>query len=44
MTDGPRIAVVGLTAVCIVISGGEVLVTSREDSQRVGKLPRAVNQ
>lgn len=44
MTDGPRISVIGLTDVCVVVSGGEVLVTSREGAQRVGKLPGAVNQ
>lgn len=44
MTDGPRISVVGLSDVCIVVSGGEVLVTTRQGAQRVGKLPGAVNQ
>jgi mannose-1-phosphate guanylyltransferase/mannose-1-phosphate guanylyltransferase/mannose-6-phosphate isomerase len=44
MTDGPRISVVGLSDVCIVVSGGEVLVTTRDGAQRVGKLPGAVNQ
>jgi len=44
LTDGPRISAVGLEDVCIVVSGNEVLVTSREGSQRVGKLPGALNQ
>lgn len=44
ITDGPRISAVGLTDVCIIISGGEVLVTSRDGAQAVGKLPGAVNQ
>lgn len=44
MSDGPRISAVGLENVCIVVSDGEVLVTSREGAQRVGKLPGAVNQ
>jgi mannose-1-phosphate guanylyltransferase/mannose-1-phosphate guanylyltransferase/mannose-6-phosphate isomerase len=44
MTDGPRISIVGLTDICVVVSGGEVLITSREGAQRVGKLPGAVNQ
>lgn len=44
MTDGPRISVVGLNDVCIIVSGGEVLVTTREGAQRVGKLPGAMNQ
>lgn len=44
ITDGPRISAVGLSDVCIIVSGGEVLVTSREGAQAVGKLPGAVNQ
>lgn len=43
-TDGPRISAVGLNDVCIVVSGGEVLVTTRDGAQRVGKLPGAANQ
>ncbi len=43
-TDGPRISAVGLEGVCIIVSGGEVLVTTREGAQLVGKLPGAVNQ
>jgi len=44
ITDGPRISAVGLEDVCIIVSGGEVLVTTREGAQAVGKLPGAVNQ
>jgi len=44
MTDGPRISAVGLTDVCIIVSGGEVLVTTRDGAQAVGKLPGAANQ
>jgi mannose-1-phosphate guanylyltransferase/mannose-1-phosphate guanylyltransferase/mannose-6-phosphate isomerase len=44
MTDGPRISAVGLQDVCIIVSGGEVLVTTRDGAQAVGKLPGAVNQ
>ena len=44
MTDGPRISAVGLRDVVIVVSDGEVLVTTREGAQAVGKLPGAVNQ
>jgi mannose-1-phosphate guanylyltransferase/mannose-1-phosphate guanylyltransferase/mannose-6-phosphate isomerase len=44
ITDGPRISVVGLSDVCVVVTGGEVLVTTREGAQRVGKLPGAANQ
>jgi mannose-1-phosphate guanylyltransferase/mannose-1-phosphate guanylyltransferase/mannose-6-phosphate isomerase len=43
-TDGPRISAVGLDDVCIIVSGGEVLVTTRDGAQRVGKLPGAANQ
>lgn len=43
-TDGPRISAVGLEGLCIIVSGGEVLVTTREGAQAVGKLPGAVNQ
>ena len=44
MTDGPRISAVGLEDVCIIVSGSEVLVTTRDGAQSVGKLPGAVNQ
>ena len=43
-TDGPRISAVGLDGICIVVSGNEVLVTTREGAQAVGKLPGASNQ
>lgn len=44
ITDGPRISAVGLEDVCVVVSNGEVLVTTREGAQKVGKLPGAANQ
>ncbi len=44
LTDGPRISAVGLTDICIVVSNGEVLVTTRDGAQAVGKLPGAANQ
>jgi mannose-1-phosphate guanylyltransferase/mannose-1-phosphate guanylyltransferase/mannose-6-phosphate isomerase len=44
ITDGPRISAVGLNDVCIIVSGGEVLVTTRDGAQLVGKLPGAANQ
>jgi mannose-1-phosphate guanylyltransferase/mannose-1-phosphate guanylyltransferase/mannose-6-phosphate isomerase len=44
LTDGPRISAVGLADLCIIVANGEVLVTSRDGAQRVGKLPGAVNQ
>ena len=43
-SDGPRVSAVGLEDVCIIVSGGEVLVTTRDGAQKVGKLPGAVNQ
>jgi mannose-1-phosphate guanylyltransferase/mannose-1-phosphate guanylyltransferase/mannose-6-phosphate isomerase len=44
LTDGPRISAVGLSDICIIIADGEVLVTTRDGAQAVGKLPGAVNQ
>jgi mannose-1-phosphate guanylyltransferase len=44
ISDGPRVSVIGLEDVCIVVSGDEVLVTTRDGAQRVGKLPGAANQ
>ena len=44
ISDGPRISVVGLDDVCIIVSGDEVLVTSRDGAQRVGKIPGAKQQ
>jgi len=43
-TDGPRVSVIGLTDVVVVVDGDEVLVTTREGAQKVGKLAGAVNQ
>lgn len=44
LTDGPRISALGIEDVCIIVSGNEVLVTTRDGAQAVGKLPGAVNQ
>lgn len=44
MTDGPRISAVGLKDVCIIVSEGEVLVTTRKGAQAVGELPGAAAQ
>lgn len=44
MSDGPRVSAVGLEDVVIVVSDGEVLVTTREGAQKVGKLPGAAEQ
>ena len=43
MSDGPRISAVGLRDVCIIVSGSEVLVTTRDGAQAVGKLPGAID-
>lgn len=44
LSDGPRISAVGLEDVCVIVSGGEVLVTTRAGAQAVGKLPGAQHQ
>ncbi|MEL6528908.1 MAG: sugar phosphate nucleotidyltransferase [Pseudomonadota bacterium] len=44
VSDGPRVSAIGLEDVCIVVSDGEVLVTTRDGAQKVGKLPGATNQ
>jgi mannose-1-phosphate guanylyltransferase len=43
-SDGPRVSAIGLDNVIIVVNGDEVLVTTAEGAQRVGKLAGAVNQ
>ena len=43
-TDGPRVSVIGLENVVVVVDRGEVLVTTREGAQLVGKLGGAANQ
>ncbi|MFN9378011.1 MAG: mannose-1-phosphate guanylyltransferase [Novosphingobium sp.] len=43
-SHGPRVSVIGLEDVVIVIDGDEVLVTTHEGSQLVGKLHGAANQ
>lgn len=43
-TDGPRVSVIGLEDVVVVVDGDEVLVTTREGAQKVGKLTGAANQ
>lgn len=43
-TDGPRVSAIGLADLCIVVSGDEVLVTTRDGAQKVGKLPGASDQ
>ncbi len=43
-SDGPRVSVVGLENVVVVVDGDEVLVTTLDGAQRVGKLPGATRQ
>lgn len=43
-SDGPRVSVIGLENVAIVVDGDDVLVTSMEGAQKVGKLGGAANQ
>ena len=43
-SDGPRVSVIGLENVAIVIDGDEVLVTTMDGAQKVGKLGGASNQ
>ncbi|GAA4046737.1 mannose-1-phosphate guanylyltransferase [Parerythrobacter jejuensis] len=40
-SDGPRVSVVGLDNLIVVVDGNEVLVTTPEGAQKVGKLPGA---
>ena len=41
---GPRVSVIGLEGVIVVVDGDEVLVTSVDGAQKVGKLSGAANQ
>lgn len=44
MSDGPHVSAIGLDNVIIVVDGDNVLVTTADGVQRVGKLSGAVNQ
>ena len=44
MSDGARISAIGVSDICIVVDGDEVLVTSRDGAQLVGKLKGASEQ
>lgn len=44
VSDGPRISAIGLKDVCIIVDGDEVLVTTRDGAQQVGKLKGASEQ
>lgn len=43
-SDGPQVSVIGLENVTVVVSGNEVLVTSDDGAQKVGKLSGAATQ
>ncbi len=43
-SDGPRVSVIGLENLIVVVNGDEVLVTSADGTQKVGKLSGAANQ
>ena len=43
-SDGPRVSVIGLENVAIVVDGDEVLVTTMDGAQMVGKLGGAASQ
>lgn len=43
-SDGPRVSVIGLEDVIVVVDGDDILVTSAEGSQKVGKLTGACSQ
>lgn len=43
-SDGPRVSAIGLANVIIVVDGDEVLVTSADGAQLVGRLAGATNQ
>ncbi|MFC3100056.1 mannose-1-phosphate guanylyltransferase [Altererythrobacter lauratis] len=44
ISDGPRISLIGLADVAVIVDGGEVLVTTMDGAQKVGKLTGAVQQ
>ncbi|QVM83698.1 mannose-1-phosphate guanylyltransferase [Novosphingobium decolorationis] len=43
-SDGPRVSVIGLENVVVVVDGNDVMVTSLDGAQKVGKLSGAKNQ
>lgn len=44
VSDGPRISAIGMEDIIIVVDGDEVIVTRRDQAQRVGKLRGAQDQ
>lgn len=43
-SDGPRVSVIGLNDVIVVVDGNDILITTADGVQQVGKLSGAVNQ
>ncbi|MET1755151.1 sugar phosphate nucleotidyltransferase [Novosphingobium sp. RD2P27] len=43
-SDGPRVSVIGLEGVYVVVDGDDIMITTAEGAQKVGKLSGAVNQ
>ncbi|WP_338243160.1 mannose-1-phosphate guanylyltransferase [Aurantiacibacter hainanensis] len=43
-SDGPRVSIIGLEDVVVVVDGDEIVVTSIEGAQKVGKLAGALDQ
>ena len=43
-SDGPRVSVIGLENIVVVVDGSDVLVTTADGAQKVGKLHGAANQ
>lgn len=43
-SDGPRVSVIGLEGVAVVVDGDDILVTTMDGAQLVGKLDGAANQ
>ncbi len=43
-TDGPRVSIIGLADVAVIVDGDEVLVTTMDGAQLVGKLTGAAQQ
>ncbi|MFM5884902.1 MAG: mannose-1-phosphate guanylyltransferase [Novosphingobium sp.] len=43
-SDGPHVSVIGLEGVIVVVDGDDILVTTADGAQKVGKLFKAANQ
>ncbi|MFB0612057.1 mannose-1-phosphate guanylyltransferase [Aurantiacibacter poecillastricola] len=43
-SDGPRVSVIGLEDVVVVVDGNDIVITTIDGAQKVGKLPGALDQ